>query len=60
MELTEQQIASILTKDITCKTILINPTEVEKTVDQYLKDGWELVNKVPLNDRVKITFRKVK
>lgn len=60
MSLTDEQIAKIMTKEIKSKTILVSSDDIEKIKEEHFKDGWELVNVVPLNNRFKITFKKVK
>lgn len=59
MSLTDEQIAAMMQKHITCKTVLTDPSEVDKLVNEHLLEGWEVANKIDCNGRVKITFRKV-
>lgn len=58
MKLTDEQIASIMTKETSCKTILVNNDEVDATVSEHKSDGWKLVNKSEINGRTKLTFTK--
>lgn len=60
MKLTDEQIRKIMEKEIKCKTLLVSFEDLEKTKQEYLDDGWEFVNAVPLSNRFKVTFRKVK
>lgn len=60
MSLTDEQIAKMMTKEIKSKTILVSFEDLEKVKEEHIKDGWELVNVVPLNNRFKITFKIVK
>lgn len=59
MSLTDEQIAAMMTKHITCKTILSEPEKVDEIINKHQLEGWEVANKVMCNERVKITFRKV-
>ena len=58
MKLTDEQIASIMQKDICCKTILVNSDEVNTTISKHESDGWKLVKKTEVNGRFKLTFQK--
>ena len=58
MKLTDEQIASILNKEGKSKTILVDEKDAEKTIEIHEKEGWKLVKKSQLNDRVKLTFEK--
>lgn len=58
MKLTDEQIASIMQKDICCKTILVNAEEVETTISKHELEGWKLVKKTEINNRFKLTFQK--
>ena len=60
MSLTEEQIAKMMTKEIKAKTILVDADKVDDTIKEHEQDGWTLVSKTPLNDRFKLTFKKVK
>ena len=57
-ELSDEQIASILNKDIVCKTVLVNNDKVELTIQNHIKEGWELLKKVEVGERTKLTFKK--
>ena len=59
MPLTEEQMRSILSKDIKSKTVLVSKDNVQQIIDEHLKDGWQLKNKLEVNERYKITFTKV-
>lgn len=59
MSLTDEQIAAMMQKHITCKTILSEPEDEEKVINEHIQEGWEVANKVECGQRVKITFRKV-
>ncbi len=58
MKLTDEQIASILNKEGKSKTILVVEKDVGKTIEIHEKEGWKLVKRSQLNDRVKLTFEK--
>lgn len=58
MKLTDEQIASILTKDVTCKTILVYNDNVFDTILAHQKEGWTFVTKTEINGKVKLTFKK--
>ena len=58
MKLTDEQIASIMTKETACKTVLVSKEDAEKIITSHLKDGWELVKKIEISERLKITFKK--
>lgn len=58
MKLTDEQIASIMQKESTAKTILVDNEAVEKTIKEHEKDGWILVKKTEINGRTKLTFKK--
>ena len=58
MKLTDEQIASILIKEGKSKTILVDEKDAGKTIEIHEKEGWKLVKKSQLNDRVKLTFEK--
>ena len=58
MALTDEQIASMMQKHITCKSVLVSKEESTKIEEEHLKEGWELANKVECHDKIKLTFRK--
>lgn len=58
MKLSDEQIASIMTKETTCKTILVDNDKVEETISTHEKDGWQLLKKTEINGRTKLTFKK--
>ena len=58
MKLTDEQIASILTTNVTSKTILVDNDKVIETIEQYEKDGWKLYKQTEINGRTKLTFIK--
>lgn len=58
MKLTDEQIASIMTKEISCKTLMVSKEDAENVIKCHHKDGWELVNKTEISGRYKITFKK--
>ena len=58
MKLSDEQIASILTKDSISKTILVDNDKVIDTIKQHEKDGWKLYRKTEINGRTKLTFNK--
>lgn len=58
MKLTDEQIASIMTKEISCKTLMVSKEDAENVIKSHRKDGWELVNKTEISGRYKITFKK--
>ena len=60
MKLTDEQIKSLMQKDISCKTILTSADDVEQIISQHIKEGWTLFNKVEINGKYKITFKKEK
>lgn len=59
MSLTNEQIAAIMTKHITCKTVLVDPAESDDLIKKHIAEGWEIANQVECNGKTKITFRKV-
>ncbi len=60
MKLTDEQIKSILVKDIKSKTILVSKSDLERVIKEHTDDGWTLVRSTELNERIKVTFEKVK
>lgn len=60
MALSEEQIKSILIKDIKCKTILVSKEEKEKIINEHQNDGWKLIKELEINGKIKITFEKIK
>lgn len=60
MALSEEQIKSILIKDIKCKTILVSKEEKEKIINEHQNDGWKLIKEIEINGKIKITFEKIK
>lgn len=58
MKLSDEQIASIMTKDAISKTILVDNDKVDSTVIEHEKDGWKLYKKTEINGRTKLTFNK--
>jgi len=58
MKLTDEQIKSIMVKDGKSKTILVEPAEITKVIEDHEKDGWKLLKKSELNGRTKLTFEK--
>lgn len=60
MKLTDEQIRNILVKDIKSKTILVFKSDLERVIKEHTDDGWTLVRSTELNEKVKVTFEKVK
>lgn len=58
MKLTDEQIKSIMEKNVITKTLMVDSNLLDKTISDYEKDGWKLINKTELNNRYKITFQK--
>ena len=58
MKLTDKQIESIMTKQVVCKTILVDNNLKEKTISDHEKEGWKLYNKIENNGKTKLTFTK--
>lgn len=58
MKLTNEQIASILTKDSKSKSILVDNDIVITTIKEHEKDGWKLYKQTEINGRTKLTFTK--
>jgi len=58
MALTDEQIAAIMSKEIKCKSILVDSDKLDEVLKQHQEEGWILVKKTPLNDRFKLTFKK--
>lgn len=58
MKLSDEQIASILTKDVITKTILVDNDKVITTIKEHEKDGWKLYKQTEINGRTKLTFSK--
>ena len=58
MKLTDEQIRSIMVKDGKSKTILVDPKEESKVIEDHKKEGWKLLKKTELNGRTKLTFEK--
>lgn len=58
MKLTDEQIASIMTKDAISKTMLVDNDIVIETIKQHENDGWKLYKQTEINGRTKLTFNK--
>lgn len=58
MKLSDEQIASIMTKDAISKTILVDNNNVVQTIQDHKKDGWKLYKQTEINGRTKLTFIK--
>lgn len=58
MKLTDEQIKSIMQKEIICKTILVDNEKVEEAKSNYQKENWKLVKETEVNGRTKLTFEK--
>lgn len=58
MKLTDEQIASIMTKETASKTVLVSIEDAESVIKSHQKEGWELLKKSEISGRVKITFKK--
>lgn len=58
MKLSDEQIASILTKDSISKTVLVDNDKVMPTIKEHEKDGWKLYKQTEINGRTKLTFIK--
>ena len=58
MELTDEQIRSIMVKEGKSKTILVDLKDKDKTLEEHKKDGWKLVKESELNGKAKLTFEK--
>lgn len=58
MKLTDDQIKSIMEKNVATKTILVDNILLKKTVSDYEKEGWKLLKKTEVNGRQKLTFQK--
>lgn len=58
MKLTDEQIASIMTKETASKTVLVSKEDAEGVIKSHQKKGWELLKKTEISRRVKITFKK--
>ena len=58
MKLTDEQIASIMTKESKSKTLLVDNNDLDNTIDIYKKDGWKLIKQTEVNGRTKLTFIK--
>ena len=58
MKLTDEQIRSIMVKDGKSKTILVDPKEASKVIEDHQKEGWKLLKKSEVNGRTKLTFEK--
>lgn len=58
MKLTDEQIASIMTKETASKTVLVSKEDAESVIKSHQKEGWELLKKSEISGRVKITFKK--
>ena len=58
MKLTNEQIASILTKDSKSKSLLVDNDKVITTIKEHEKDGWKLYKQTEINGRTKLTFIK--
>lgn len=58
MKLTDEQIKSIMEKNVITKTLMVDDNLLEKTISDYEKDGWKLINKIEISDRYKVTFQK--
>lgn len=60
MKLTDEQIASIMSKDISSKTMLVDASKVDEIIKAHLEDGWRLIKQSNAGEKVKITFQKNK
>lgn len=58
MKLTDEQIASILTKNSISKSILVDINNVDQTIKSHEKDGWKLYKQTEISGRTKLTFIK--
>lgn len=58
MKLTDEQIASILTKDNISKTVLVDNDKVIEAIKNHEKDGWKLYKQSAINNKTKLTFIK--
>ncbi len=58
MKLTDEQIASIMTKDAISKTVLVDNDEVIEIIKEHEKGGWKLYKQTEINGRTKLTFIK--
>ena len=52
MKLTDEQIKSILVKDIKSKTILVSKDDLDKIIKEHTDNGWTLVRSTELNGRI--------
>lgn len=60
MKLTDDQIKNIMQKDISCKTVLVSQEDVNEVIEKHILVGWQLVKKTKINDKYKVTFKKIK
>lgn len=58
MKLTDDQIRSIMVKESSSKTILVDRKDKEEIVNKHQKDGWKLHKEADINEKVKLTFIK--
>lgn len=58
MNLTDEQIEAILIKNSVSKTLLVDKSKVEQTVEDHEKEGWKLYNKIEKDGKTKLTFIK--
>lgn len=60
MALTEEKIRAAFSKEVKTKTLLISPDKLKEVENQHAIEGWNLIKKEEINNRLKLTFQKVK
>ena len=58
MKLSDDQIRSIMVKEGKSKTLLCDNSDLRRTIDEHVKQGWKLIKKSEINGRTKLTFEK--
>lgn len=58
MKLTDEQIASIMTKNSLSKTVLVDNEKAPATIKDHEKGGWKLHKQSEIGDKIKLTFLK--
>ena len=58
MKLTDDQIRSIMVKEGSSKSLLVESNKADETIKSHEKEGWKLIKKSEINGRTKLTFEK--
>ena len=58
MKLTDDQIRSIMVKEGSSKSLLVESNKASEIIKSHEKEGWKLIKKSEINGRTKLTFEK--